>query len=219
MNNLEVGKRIKQARMLRRVTLESVAREIGVARSTVQRYENGKIDKIKLPVLESIAKALNVNSAWLFGETDDMEPGVLPFAAPDNVFSIELKSFPLIGEIACGAPTFAEENREGYIMAGADIHADFCLRARGDSMINARICDGDIVFIRRQDTVDSGDIAAVVVNNDSEATLKRVVFHPDGNVMVLKAENPKYDDLIFHNDELSDVHILGKAVAFQSAIP
>lgn len=76
MTNIEIGNRIKHARNLRKVTLDEIAKKVGVAKSTIQRYENGKIESIKLPVVESIANALNVNPAWLVGKSDIME---LPF--------------------------------------------------------------------------------------------------------------------------------------------
>lgn len=85
-------------------------------------------------------------------------------------------------------------------------------------MINARIYDGDIVFIRKQDIVNNGEIAAVVVNNDSEATLKRFFYYRERATLILRAENPVYEDLIFQNEELNEVHVLGKAIAFQSDI-
>ena len=85
-------------------------------------------------------------------------------------------------------------------------------------MINARIYDGDIVFVKKQDIVENGEIAAVVVNNDSEATLKRFYYYAEKSMVILKAENPVYEDLIFTNDELNNFHVLGKAIAFQSDI-
>lgn len=73
MDNVEIGNRIQQARSYRHYTLDEVAQKIGVAKSTIQRYENGKIQKIKLPVIDSIANALNVNPAWLVGKSNEME--------------------------------------------------------------------------------------------------------------------------------------------------
>lgn len=73
MNNIEIGKRIHNARTLKKYTLDEVAKKIGVAKSTIQRYENGKITKIKLPVIDSIANALAVNPAWLVGKSDEMK--------------------------------------------------------------------------------------------------------------------------------------------------
>lgn len=83
----------------------------------------------------------------------------------------------LLGEIACGEPIWADEDRESYVMADTDIKADFCLTAKGDSMINARIYDGDVVFIKQMPMVENGEIAAVIIDN--EATLKRVYYYPE----------------------------------------
>ena len=74
------------------------------------------------------------------------------------------------------------------------------------------------MFIRKQNTVENGEIAAVVVNNDSEATLKRVFYYRDKALLILRPENPAYEDQIYQNEELNEVHILGKAVAFQSDV-
>ena len=134
----------------------------------------------------------------------------------DNLFRIETKQFPLLGNIACGEPIFAEQNFEAYVEAGANVHADFCLRAKGDSMIGARIQDGDIVFIKKQEMVDDGEIAAVLI--EDEATLKRVYYDQESGVLQLFAENPKYKTMRFTGEELDHIRILGKAVAFQSDV-
>ena len=73
---------------------------------------------------------------------------------------------------------------------GAKVKCDYCVRAKGDSMINARIHNGDIVFIRKQEMVDNGEIAAVLIDN--EVTLKRFYYYPESNKLVLQAENPQF---------------------------
>ena len=83
-------------------------------------------------------------------------------------------------------------------------------------MVGARIYDGDLVFIRAQDSVDNGEIAAIIIND--EATLKRVYYYPDESKIVLSPENPRYAPLVYMNEELDSIKILGKAVAFQSVI-
>lgn len=108
---------------------------------------------------------------------------------------------------------FAEENIEGY-MPCSHIKADFCLRISGDSMIGARIYDGDIVYIKRQPTVQNGDIAAVLI--DDSATLKRV--YKTGDTLQLRAENPKYAPLNFTIDNCDNIRILGKAVALYTKL-
>ena len=121
---------------------------------------------------------------------------------------------PIIGEIACGSPIFATENIDGYASPCYGVSADFCLLAKGDSMIGARIYDGDLVFIKKQPRVENGEIAAVLI--DDRATLKRVYLYPQESKLVLAPENPKYKPLVFVGEELLEIQILGKAVAFQS---
>ena len=95
-------------------------------------------------------------------------------------------------------------------------HADFCLKAKGDSMINARIFDGDIVFIKQMPMVENGEIAAVIIDN--EATLKRVYYYPEKHKLILNPENPAYEPLVYINEELDTIRILGKAVCFMSSL-
>ena len=100
------------------------------------------------------------------------------------------------------------------VQAPVNIDADFALIMRGDSMINARIFDGDIVYIRQQDMVENGEIAAVLI--DGEATLKRVKLYEDH--ISLEPENPQYRPLVYWGEEMNTVRILGKAVAFTSVV-
>lgn len=210
---MEMSERIKERRIFMGYTQEELGEKLGLQKSAIAKYENGRVENIKRSVIANMAKTLECSPSYLMGW--DEEDKIISL---DNTYQIKLKRFPILGEIACGIPKYTNENRESYVMAGTDIKADFCLRASGDSMINARILDGDIVFIRKQDMVENGDIAAVVINTESEATLKRVFYYQDKALLILKAENPAYEDLIFQNEELNQVHILGKAVAFQSDV-
>ena len=124
------------------------------------------------------------------------------------------KRIPLLGKIACGSPITAEENVEDYVDVPEFTHADFALTCQGDSMIGARILDGDIVYIRLQPEVENGEIAAVLI--DGEATLKRV-YYQKGKI-ILQPENNNYPPLIYEKDEILDVRILGKATYFMSKV-
>lgn len=211
--NIQTGKRIQIRREELRMNLGDVAKEVGVAVSTIQRYEKGKIEKIKLPVIEAIAKALRVNPAWLLGETDQMQPP--DPATIDNLIPLpKTYQIPLLGDIACGSPILAEENVEAILEVPVHIKADFALRCHGDSMTGAHIHDGDIVYIRQQPDVDNGSIAAVCIENS--ATLKRVYKYPDK--LVLSPDNPQYEPFVYTGEELSQVRILGKAVGFTSLL-
>lgn len=212
---MEMGKKIHELRMQKGMTLEELGNIVGVGKSTVRKWENGIIANMKRDKILKVSVALGVSPAYLMGWEESTDEEIISL---NNVHPIELKRFPMLGEIACGVPKYTNEDRESYVMAGTNINADFCLRASGDSMVGARILDGDIVFIRKQDMVENGEIAAVVVNNDSEATLKRLYYYPDKGVLILKPENPAYEDLIFSGNELNQVHVLGKAMAFQSDV-
>lgn len=170
-----------------------------------------RMDKIEL-----LANYFGINKSDLIEEHTQTDSLSALMQKYDNIKPITLKRFPMLGEIACGEPVFAEEDREHYVMADMDIDADFCLTAKGDSMINARIFEGDIVFIKEMPIVENGDIAAVIIEDD--ATLKRVYYYPDDNMLQLIAENPKYKPLVYQNEELDHIRILGKAVYFMSAV-
>ena len=213
--NIQTGKRIQQRREELGLNLGDIAKEVGVAVSTIQRYEKGKIEKIKLPVIEAIAKALQVDPAWLLCQTDRMTVSSVEVSSISNLIPLpQTYRIPLVGEIACGSPILAEENVEEILEIPQHIKADFALRCHGDSMIGVHIHDGDIVYIRQQPDVDNGSIAAVCIENSS--TLKRVYKYPDK--LVLSPANPQYEPLVYTGDELSQVRILGKAVGFISLI-
>lgn len=211
---------LKQRRMELGLTMLDVAKLVGVSEATISRYESGNIKNMRRDRIEKYAKALKVSPSDFLDINDDESSESSDFSELmekyDNIKPIKLKRFPMLGEIACGEPVFADEDKEHYVMADMDIHADFCLTAKGDSMINARIYEGDIVFIKEMPIVENGDIAAVIIND--EATLKRVYYYPDDSMLQLVAENPKYKPLVYQGEELNHIRILGKAVYFMSAV-
>lgn len=205
---MTTGERIKYRRKELGLSAEKIADAIGVSPATIYRYEKGDIEKVPGDVLFSIAKALHTTPAFLMGWEEET-----PIA--ENIIPIpKMAKIPLIGKIACGEPITANENLEGFVSAPEEIAADFALTCKGDSMIGARIMDGDIVLIRQQPDVDDGEIAAVLIDN--EATLKRV--HKKAGCLILNPANPNYEPIIITGEELNEVRILGKAVYFISAV-
>lgn len=184
-----------------------------IPKSAIQRYATGETEKIPLNRISALASALNTTASALLGWVTD-ERNAIP-TRPD-ILPISTRQIPLVGTIACGEPIYAEESFSTALPVGEDIDCDFALRCSGDSMIGARIFDGDIVFIKKQPIVLDGEIAAVLLDDD--ATLKRVYHLADGRIE-LRAENPRYKSIIVGGeDETRDFHILGKAVAFQSRV-
>lgn len=206
-----MAQRIKELRQARGLTLEQVADVVGVGKSTVRKWETGMIANMRRDKIASLAKALGTTPAYLMGWE---EPKSQIPSHPNIIPMPEMKKVPLIGNIACGAPILAEEHITEYVDIPKHIPADFALTCKGDSMINARIFDGDIVYIRQQSTAENGEIAAVLI--DEEATLKRVRLYDDH--ISLEPENPQYRPLVYWGEEMNTVRILGKAIAFTSSI-
>lgn len=203
---------LKKLRKEKKITQEELSKIIGVERSSIGKYESSGVIP-SVDVLNKIADYFNVSVDYLLGRSNAPANPIDPFSFA-NIQPIKKHRIPLLGKIACGEPIFADEDFEGFIES--DIEADFALRCSGDSMTGARIMDGDIVLIKKQDMVENGEIAAVIIEN--EATLKRIMYFKEKNTLILKPENPRYEDLIYTNDELNQIRILGKAVAFYSRV-
>lgn len=188
------------------LTLLQIAQAVGVTEATVQRWESGNIKTVRPEKLEPLAQVLQVSPAVLAGWDANA------FPLPGNLTRLTAgNKIPLVGTIACGTPILAEENIAEYVDLPGHIRADFALTCQGDSMLNAGIRDSDIVYIRQQDTVENGQIAAVLVDG-GEATLKR--FYRQDNRITLNAENPAYPPMVFVAEEMERVRIIGLAVAF-----
>lgn len=208
------GTVLKALRSQHDLTQRQLAEALGLSESTVGMYERGHREP-DFETLESIADYFNVDMDYLTGRSDIPRKYTFQPPIPSNVVSLpHMSRVPLLGTIACGEPILAEENLEGKVDLPEQIHADFALRCQGDSMINARIFDGDIVYIHQQDTVEDGQIAAVLI--EDEATLKRVHFFDDH--IVLAPENPTFRPLVYWGEEMNWVLILGLAVAFTSTV-
>lgn len=211
------GANLKKLREDAHLSQEQLADAIGVSKSTIGMYEQGKRMPNTNTILKDIASYFGVSIDYLVGylpeEKDLSEDDFSRF----NLRPIQSRRIPMLGKIACGEPIMCEEEYETFLDVGTDISADFCVRAQGDSMINARILDGDIVFIRKQEMVENGEIAAIIVN-DSEVTLKRFFYYPDLNQVVLQPENPTYRPMVYMNEDLAHIRVLGKAVAFTSPV-
>lgn len=207
------GSRLRQLRTARSLSQMDFSKQIGISKSSINMYERGEREP-GLETLERIADYFNVDMDYLLGKSDIVNR-YAQAGFPSNVIPLpNMRQIPLIGTIACGAPILADEHIEDYVDIPRHISADFALLCQGDSMINARIFDGDVVYIRQQDTVDNGEIAAVLI--DGEATLKRVQLFKDH--ISLEPENPQYRPLVYWGEDMNNIRILGKAVAFTSSV-
>lgn len=198
---MDFAKRLKDLRMSRGLTQDDLARELNLVKSSISMYENGK-RKPSFEVLEAIADYFNVNMDTLYS------------SAP--VFVPSLKRVPMLGYAAAGQPL---ENLDGqdtyYVETDSRYAVDFCITVRGDSMINAGINDGDIVFVKSQPEVPNGKIACVEIDNE-RVCIKR--FYKTDTGVMLVSENPKYAPLQFSESSCTDFRVLGLAVIKQSEI-
>ena len=206
------GTILKQLRQRDKITQVDLAAKLQISRSTISMYETDERQP-DFETLEAIADIFNVDMNYLLGKSGSENKD---FYTAKNIIPLPtMKEIPLLGTIACGEPILAAENLNGNVYIPDYIHADFALRCKGDSMINARIFDGDLVYIKQQDSVDNGEIAAVLI--DDEATLKKVFYQP-GKSLTLRACNPTFPDLEYFGAQLDEIKILGKAVFFVSQI-
>lgn len=185
---------------------KDVATFLGVDRTTYVKYENG-VSEPDNDTLVKLAELFNVSVDYLLGrETNDIYTSI-------GAMPVKKIKLPVLGNVACGEPIYANEDLEGYVYIDEDIGADFCLRAQGDSMVNARIFDGDILYIKKQDMVDDGEIAVVLI--EDEATVKRVYYDRENNTITLMPENPTYKMMRYSGAQLNQIRILGKVLCGQ----
>ncbi|MDD6502595.1 MAG: XRE family transcriptional regulator [Oscillospiraceae bacterium] len=225
---MTLGDIIKQYRTENGMSMDVFAKKSGLSKayvSILERNYNPSSQNPPVPSLKKI-KAVSdavgidfnelltmIDSEQLVSLVDEPDAESLPAGVSPLP---KLVKKPRLGTIACGRPILAVEEAEVYDEVPEDIICDFTLKCSGDSMINARIFDGDIVYIKQQDIVENGEIAAVVI--EDEATLKRVYYTPGNDCITLRACNPLYPDLVYSGETLDEIHILGKAVAFTSRI-
>ena len=210
MNNLSSV--LKRKRKELGLTLAQVADMMGVSEATVQRWESGNIKSVRYDKINKLAQVLKVEPSEIMGwNTSKQEDDKLDKFGADIIDLSHMKRIPILGRIRAGMPIYAAENIEGYTLTDLNGGAEyFGLRVTGDSMNAARIYEGDIVIVRRQDIVENGQIAVVLIDGQ-DATLKR--FNRDGNIVTLmpQSTNPKNKALTY-NLKNSSVKILGLVV-------
>lgn len=204
---MDIYQRIRNRREELGMSQDDLDQKMGYkSRSSINKIEMG-LNDISQSKVVAFAEALDTTPAYLMGwevtsKPTEVPPGFMPLPETCKV--------PLVGRIACGQPITAEENIEDYLDVPVGHHVDFALLCEGDSMVDAGIDDGDVVYIRKQPDVENGQIAAVRIDN--EATLKRVYKYVDR--IVLQPENRAYPPLTYVGAEMNQVTIEGKAVGW-----
>ncbi|WP_282926785.1 LexA family protein [Helcococcus kunzii] len=205
------GERLKDLRIKNNLSQEELGNIIGVTRQTISNYEKGKRDA-NYEVLEMFADFFNVNIDYILGKSDFTSILLDEKTLPKNIINIYgINRVPLLGTIARGEPILAEQNYDGYYILDNSIKADFALKSKGDSMIDANINNGDIVFIKQSFNFTNGNIYAVLIDN--EATLKRV--NKVGSNYILNPANNAYQPIVL--DVSKESMILGEMVGVYNA--
>ena len=204
---MSIGSNIKRLRTDAQLSQAELGKIAGVTDKAVSTWE-ADIKTPRMGAVEKMAAYFGVPKSAIL---DDVYP--FPTPVPPGFEPLpKMVKRPLVGNIACGSPITAEENIEDYVDVPDDIPCDFCLRCKGDSMIDAGIHDGDVVYIHIQPQVENGQIAAVRI--DGDATLKRVFWNEDTQTLQLLAENRNYAPLVYTGPILDTVHIEGLAVGY-----
>lgn len=208
---MDISQKIYRLRTESGMTQQELAKVAGVSDKAVSAWEKGIRDP-KLQPLRRICEYFHIDLNVFIDTSSDVYKSDMPA----NLRPLQpMQKIPLVGTIACGEPILAQENISDYVDLPGHIRADFALTCKGDSMINAGIRDGDVVYIRQQEAVENGQIAAVLVDKE-EATLKRF-YILDGHIS-LNAENPEFSPLVFSGEDAREVRVLGLAVAYTHVI-
>ncbi len=226
---MSFGIRVKGLREIEGITQKDLAERLQVSKANMSKYESNSIEP-SMKTITKIASIFNVSTDYLLGK--DESPSDIPllpvppfqsFVFADLPFleleEIKTVNVPLVGEIACGIPELAVEAWDNFALTlpkNHDKRYDFCLKAKGDSMTGAGIREGDVVLVRQQEMVENGEIAAVLIGEES--TLKRVYYNEEQGELSLYPENPTYRPQHYRGEALNQIRILGKAISVHSEL-
>lgn len=204
-----ISENIKRLREKYSLSQKELGLIAGVSDKAVSTWEQG-LKEPRMGAIQKIADHFGLKKSNIIEDGGLDNPSVPAFFHTDLI-PAKYRKYKVLGNIACGSPIEAIETHEEYIETELNIKADYVLQCQGDSMINARIFNGDYVFIKEQPVVENGEIAAVLM--DDTVTLKRFYRHDE--YIELRAENPMYKPIIIHETDFDSIRVIGKAVACQ----
>ena len=223
---MTLGEIIKEYRTEHNMSMKDFSNISGISKAYVGLLEKNVHPTTKkeiapsIEVVNKVAKAIGKDFDFIINKMDgNVSLGNKDSKLPDDAIPYipgPTVKIPLVGVVNCGTPLFAEDNIEEYIDTPAeDLETGqtyFWLRAKGNSMVNVGIHAGDLLLIRKQDDVDSGDIAVVSINGDN-ATLKRVIKKE--NAIILQPENPACETKFFVGEEINTIKIRGRLMKLE----
>lgn len=194
------AKRLKDLRVSNNLTVRSLGEQVGLTGSTISRYENGEIDPRKTAI-QTIANYFGVNPVWLMG------------ASVEKYISSNRILIPILKSVLINRSMFSLENIEKYESVEITDYINFCLRVKDDSMITSRIIEGDIVYVQKQETIENGELALILINK--QELLIRRAYKVNG-IISFRSDNPKFKEIILDKKDKKDIKILGRVKAFKS---
>ncbi|MGB9866744.1 MAG: transcriptional repressor LexA [Bacillota bacterium] len=234
---MSFGKYLKSLRERKGFSVRQLALLAGISNGYLSQVETGQRGTPSPEILKKLAKPLGVSYEELLraagylsasdraGVSDSVtvehrrEDGTVDIRQIPGAWPVgETVRVPILGVIRAGEPIYAEQNIEGYEEVPKEwVNGQECffLRVTGDSMSGARIQEGDLVFVRRQDYAENGDIVVAIVNGQ-DATIKRIFF--TGDAIILHPENPRYKPLVLQGEQRDDVRIIGKVLWFKGMV-
>lgn len=220
------GERIKKLRLQKGMSQEELARLLGYSHKSAINKIELNINGVPSSKIVKLSKIFGVSISYLMCDDDDSRPApdgdVIDLSKLKNVRRINPRRFPLLDKISCGEPILAVKEHDSYVTADRDIDADFCVIAKGDSMRQSRICDGDTVFIKQMQAVGdirnvaAAGVVAIIIND--EVTLKRVYYNKDNDTLILADDNSKRPPILLNGSEIDNLNCIGRAVCFMSLL-
>lgn len=198
-NNPEIFGRIRKQRLWLGISLQELSRRTGLNKSTLQRYETGQIDKLPLERAQLIAKGLETSVEYILG----LDGGNIELTDADMIYSVPVFDSVSAG-FGCYADSRAVEYRPTFISNPSDAENYLWINVKGDSM-SPKIEDGDRILVRRQDSVENGSVAVVMI--DDEAVVKKIKYGK--NWVELHSFNPYYPVRRFEKSELMHLRVVG----------
>ncbi len=199
---MNIGDYIKTLRIRSGYSQEQLGKLVGVQRAAVQKWECGKVQNLKRETIKKLADVFNVAPSSFIDEDELVSSGV---------------QIPVLGYVRAGIPIEAVEEILDYEEISKDMARQgeyFALSIKGDSM-EPKISEGDVVIVRRQETVENGEYAVVLVNGN-DATVKK--FYKLENGIKLLSTNPSYDPFFYTIEEVNSlpVSVVGKVVELRA---
>lgn len=204
--------KIRFYRKLRGISQEALADKLGYKSfTTIQKWEDGTSS----PPIGTVKKVADILGVTIEELTSDDNHSVDPdLTGISNISFPASRPIPILGDICAGEGTWCEENFEGHFFIDSSVKADFCVRVRGDSMIDAGIFNGDLAFIKKTYDYTNGKIYAVRINSDCEAVLKKVFWQED--TIILNPCNADYEPIVTDAEGMT---VIGECVGvFHSTI-